>query len=219
MAPKLAAMSDRITQNAALFSRIEAVYNAPDRLALTPEQQRLTWLYHTNFVRAGARLDAAAQERLSAINQRLASLFTDFNQHVLADETNAMLVLSGDADLSGLPQSVRDAAAAEAAAQGMPGKWVITNTRSAMEPFLTYADRRDLRESGWRMWVGRGDNGDEHDTNAAINEILALRGERAQLPGYPPRSMDLGALDPFKFRDRIGEPQENQRRTHRRVNP
>lgn len=184
MAPRLAAFYDRINQNEPLFRRIEAVYNSPEKARLTPEQQRLTWLYYTNFVRAGARLDAAAKARMSEINQRMAGLFTQFNQNVLADETNHILVLESEAELAGLPQAVRDAAAAEAEKRTMAGRWVITNTRSSMEPFLTYADRRDLRERGWRMWVGRGDFGDENDTNALITEILALRAERAKLLGY-----------------------------------
>jgi peptidyl-dipeptidase Dcp len=184
MAPKLAAFSDRITQNEALFNRIAAVYESPSKAQLTPEQQRLAWLYHTNYVRAGARLGAAAKERLSEINQQLAGLFTRFNQNLLADETNYRLVLESEAELAGLPQSVRDAAAAEAAAQGLEGRWVITNTRSSMEPFLTYSDRRDLRERGWRMWVDRGDNADANDNNEIIAQILALRAERAQLLGY-----------------------------------
>jgi len=184
MAPRLAAFSDRITQNEALFRRIEAVYESPEMEELTPEQQRLTWRYYTNFVRAGAKLDAAAKARLSEINQRLAELFTRFNQNVLADETNHYLVLESEEDLAGLPQSVRDAAAALAESKGLEGKWVIANTRSSMDPFLTYSDRRDLREKAWRMWVSRGDNGDEHDNNAIITEILQLRAERAKLLGY-----------------------------------
>jgi peptidyl-dipeptidase Dcp len=184
MAPRLAAFYDRINQNEALFRRIEAVYESPEKASLTPEQQRLAWLYHTNFVRAGARRDAASKARLSEINQRLAALFTSFNQNILADETDHILVLESEADLAGLTESLRDAAAAEAEGRGMTGKWVITNTRSSMEPFLTYADRRDLRERGWQMWVNRGDMGDDNDTNAIIPEILALRAERAKLLGY-----------------------------------
>jgi peptidyl-dipeptidase Dcp len=184
MAPRLAAFSDRITQNEALFRRIEAVYDSPAKARLTPEQQRLTWLYYTNFVRAGARLDDAAKARLSEINQRMAQLFTSFNQNVLADEGNHILVLEQQADLAGLPQSLVDAAASEAESRSMAGRWVITNTRSSMEPFLTFSDRRDLRERGWRMWVGRGDMDDDNDTKQIIAEILALRAERAQLLGY-----------------------------------
>jgi len=183
MAPRLAAFSDRITQNEALFRRIDAVYEARERAGLTPEQQRLAWLYHNNFVRAGARLGAAPKARLSEINQTLAGLFTRFNQNVLADENQQYLTLTSEADLAGLPQSVRAAAAAEAERRGMSGQWVIANTRSAMEPFLTNADRRDLREQAWRLFVSRGDTG-EHDNNEIIREILALRAERASLLGY-----------------------------------
>ncbi|MFP5246727.1 MAG: M3 family metallopeptidase, partial [Thermoanaerobaculia bacterium] len=183
MAPKLAAFSDQITQNEKLFRRIEAVYNAPEKASLTPEQQRLAWVYYNNFVRAGAKLDPAAKKRLSEINQELAKLFTSFSQNVLADETDQFLVLN-ESDLGGLSQSLRDAAAAAATAKGQPGKWVITNTRSSVDPFLTYSDRRDLREKAWRMFVNRGDNADEHDNNTIITQILQLRAERARLLGY-----------------------------------
>ncbi len=184
MAPRLAAFSDRITQNTALFRRIEAVYNAPEKAGWTPEQQRLAWRYFTNFVRAGAQLDAAKKARLSEINQRLAQLYTSFSQNVLADETNQTVVIENEADLAGLPRSLRDAAAAAATDAGMPGKWVITNTRSSTDPFLTYAENRALRERVWRMFVNRGDAG-ATDNNAIIAEILKLRAERANLLGYP----------------------------------
>ncbi|MGI9140092.1 MAG: M3 family metallopeptidase [Gemmatimonadaceae bacterium] len=184
MAPKLAAHSDRITQNAALFSRIDAVYTSPAKATLTPEQQRLAWLYQTSFVRAGARLDDAAKTRLSAINQRLAALYTSFSQNVLADETDQMLVLTSEAELAGLPRSLRDGAAAAARAKGTQTGWVISNTRSSVDPFLTYSDNRELREKVWRMFVSRGDNPGANNNNAIITEILALRAERAKLLGY-----------------------------------
>ena len=182
MAPRLAAFSDKISQNEKLFRRIEAVYNSPSKARLMPEQQRLAWFYHTNFVRAGARLDPTAKARLSQINQQLAGLYTRFSQNVLADETDQFLVLKSKADLAGLPPSVRDAAAA---AKKVTGDWVITNTRSSTDPFLTYSDRRDLREKVWRMFVNRGDNGGEHDNNEIVTEVLRLRAERAKLLGYP----------------------------------
>jgi peptidyl-dipeptidase Dcp len=185
MEPKLAAFSDQITQNDALFRRIEAVYNSPSKASLTPEQQRLTWLVYTNFVRAGAKLDPARKARLSEINQQLAGLYTKFSQNVLADETDHFLVLDSEADLAGLPQSLRDSAAEAATDKKQPGKWAITNTRSSVDPFLTYSDRRDLREKAWRMFVNRGDNADAHDNNAIITDILRLRAERANLLGYP----------------------------------
>ena len=182
--PRLAAFSDQITQNAALFSRIESVYNNRDDADLTPEQERLTWLYYTNFVRAGAQLDDASKERLSEINQRLAELYTSFSQNVLGDEDEYFVVLESEDDLAGLPGSVRDAASAAAEARGMPGKWLISNTRSSADPFLTYSDRRDLRQKVWEMWVNRGDMGGERDNNAIIAQILKLRAERADLLGY-----------------------------------
>src|ERR1043165_8825671 len=184
MAPRLAAFNDQITQNEPLFKRIDTVYNSPAKSRLNPEQQRLTWLYYTNFVRSGARLKPEAKKRLSEINQQLASLFTKFSQNVLAEENNQFIVLKSEDELAGLPQSVRDAAAAAAEEKKQPGTWVIMNTRSSIDPFLTYSDRRDLREKAWRMFVNRGDNGDEHDNNAIITEILQLRAERAKLLGY-----------------------------------
>jgi peptidyl-dipeptidase Dcp len=185
MAPRLAAFNDQITQNEALFKRIETVYNSPEKVKLTAEQQRLSWLYYSNFVRAGAQLDTKAKARLSQINQQLAGLYTRFSQNVLFEEDNQMVVLKSEADLSGLPPSVRDAAAAAAATKKVPDGWVIMNTRSSVDPFLTYSERRDLREKVWRMFVNRGDNGDEHDNNATITEILQLRAERAKLLGFP----------------------------------
>ena len=185
MAPRLAAFDDQITQNEALFKRIEAVYNSPDKAKLNAEQQRVTWLRYTNFVRAGARLNADAKKRLSQINQQLARLYTKFSQNVLAEETDQFLVLKSEDELAGLPQSLRDAAAAAAETKKQPGTWVIMNTRSSIDPFLTYSNRRDLREKAWRMFVNRGDNGGEHDNNAIITEILQLRAERAKLLGYP----------------------------------
>jgi len=184
MGPKFAALNDKINQNEALFKRIEAVYNSPEKSKLTPEQQRLAWRYYTNLVRAGARLDAAKKKRLSEINQTLAGLYTRFSQNLLADETDLYLELKSEADLAGLPQSIKDAAGATAEEKKLKGSWVIANTRSSVDPFLTYSDRRDLREKVWRMFVGRGDNADKNDNNAIITEILGLRAERAALLGF-----------------------------------
>ena len=182
--PKLAAFRDRITQNEKLFKRIAAVYATRESAGLTPEQQRLTWLVHNNFVRAGAKLDGSAKQRLAAINQSLAGLFTRFSQNLLADESERFLVLQSEADLAGLPESLRAGFAADAERRGQKGKWIVANTRSSVEPFLTYSTRRELREKVWRTFVNRGDNGDARDNNALIGEILQLRAERAGLLGY-----------------------------------
>jgi peptidyl-dipeptidase Dcp len=183
MSPKLAAFSDEITQNAKLFARIAVVNDSPEKAKLTPEQQRLVFRTYTSFVRAGAKLDGPAKTRMAAINQRLASLYTTFSQNVLADEETA-IVLDKEADLAGLTDDFRSGAAAAAEARGQKGKWAITNTRSSMEPFLTTSTRDDLREKVYTAYVNRGDNGDAHDNNKTISEILALRAERAKLLGY-----------------------------------
>ncbi len=185
MDPKLAAHSDKITQNEALFKRIEAVYNVESRKRMVRgERYRLAWVYYTNFVRSGAKLDASKKARLAEINQQLAGLFTKFSQNLLGDEGQLFMTITNEADLAGLPRSLKDAAAAAAAAKGKPGAWVIRNTRSSVDPFLTYADNRKLREEAWKMFVNRGDNGGERDNNATITQVLQLRAERAKLLGY-----------------------------------
>ena len=148
MAPKMAAFSDQITQNTALFKRIEAVYNDPATKKLTPEQQRLVEVRYKAFVRAGAKLDATAKARLSQINQQLAGLFTRFQQNVLAEEADSVLILKTDKDLGGLPASLREAAKTTATTRKIEAAGVITNTRSSIDPFLTYSDQRALRAKG-----------------------------------------------------------------------
>jgi peptidyl-dipeptidase Dcp len=183
MQPKLAAFSDKIFQNVPLFARIAAVYGG--RQQLTPVQQRLCWFYYTNFVRAGAKLDSPAKRQVGEINERLATLFANFSQNLLADEAGYVLYLKSEHELAGLPEPLRAAARSAAAARGHPGEWAILNTRSSMDPFLTYAERRDLREKVWRTYYSRGDNGNAHDNKKIITEILALRAQRAKLLGYP----------------------------------
>jgi peptidyl-dipeptidase Dcp len=183
MSPKLAAFFDKITQNAELFARIDAVWEQREGASWTPEQRRLVWKIHNDFVRAGARLDAAAKAQLSQLNQRLATLYTQFGQNVLADEGDYVLYLL-EKDLTGLPESVVSGAAAAAGERGKEGQYAILNTRSSMEPFLTYSDRRDLREKVWKTYYSRGDNGDARDNNAIVAETLKLRAERAKLLGY-----------------------------------
>ncbi len=183
MAPIIAAYADEITQNEALFARIKAVYDGRAKANLTPEQNRLVEVTYENFARRGAALGPNQKARLKAINQKLAGLFTTFSQNVLADEEGQEIVLDKEADLAGLPESLRASMKAAAEAKKLKGKWLISNTRSSAEPFLTYSSRRDLREKVWRMWISRGDGG-AHDNKPVISEILALRGERAKLLGH-----------------------------------
>jgi peptidyl-dipeptidase Dcp len=184
MAPLLSAFDDEIVQNKALFVRLKAVYDARAKAKLSPEQQRLVDVVYTNFARQGAALGDADKTRLKEINKRLASLFTTFRQNVLADEEDYTLVIDNEADLAGLPDNLREAAASAAEEKGQKGKWLFTNTRSSMEPFITYASGRDLREKGWRMWTMRGDNPGARDNKPVIAEILQLRAQRAKLLGF-----------------------------------
>ena len=182
-APKLAEHSTRITQNQALFTRIKAVYESEGMQSLRPDQQRLTWLVYDRFARNGATLEGEARARYGAINKRLAELQTTFGNNILADEEGYVTYLKKD-QLSGLPESFVAAAAAAAAERGHDGEYAVTNTRSSMDPFLTSSEERDLREKVWRTYYSRGDNGDDHDNNTILAEILQLRHERAQLLGY-----------------------------------
>ncbi len=197
--PRLSAAEDAITFNPGLFKRIEAVHRLPAASGLTPEQKRLTERTYDSFVRRGARLDEAQKGKLSGINQQLATLFSEFRAKVLADE-NTWTVLGGEADTAGLPASMVSAARAAADERGLSGKWAIVNTRSSVDPFLTFSTRRDLREQVWKKFKARGDNGDANDTKATIARIVSLRAERATLLGYAShahwRMADTMAGDP-----------------------
>ena len=183
MAPKLADFQSKITQNDALFRRVKAVFDARDSADLRSDQQRLVSLIYNQFANNGATLAGEAKERYAAINQRLAELYTEFSNNVLADEEGYDIFLRSD-QLKGLPDSFIAAAAALAEEKGQKGNYAITNTRSSMDPFLTYSDNRELREKVWRNYYNRGDNGGEHDNNAIIAEILKLRDERVGLLGF-----------------------------------
>ncbi|MFL6843368.1 MAG: M3 family metallopeptidase [Allosphingosinicella sp.] len=181
--PKLAAASDEIVLNPKLFQRIKAIYEARESAGLDAKQQRLVTRYYENFVRRGANLDGSQKQQLSQYNQQLASAFAEFNEKLLADENT--YVTATPAELKGVPQDVRDAAAAAAAERKLPaGSFAIVNTRSAVEPILTFADNRALREKVWRAFTNRGDNGNANDTNALIARIVKLRADRAHLLGF-----------------------------------
>ncbi len=182
--PKLSEYADSVTQNGELFERIEAVYQSDELKSRSEAEQRLVEDHYKTFVRKGAKLGGADQAKLSQMNQRLARLFTDFNQNVLADEKGYVTWIDDEEDLQGLPESLVEAMASAAEERGGKAKWAVTNTRSSMDPFLTYADNRELREQVWRNYYSRCDNGDEVDNNAIITEILSLRLARARLLGY-----------------------------------
>ncbi|GAB2884238.1 M3 family metallopeptidase [Microbulbifer echini] len=173
----------KIYQNKALFKRIKAIYDQRDSMDLDAEQKRVVDLIYTQFSTSGATLEGEAKERYAEINKRLAELYTTFSNNVLADEEGYDIFLSKE-QLAGLPDSFVAAAAAMAEEKGEKGKYAITNSRSSMDPFLTYSDNRELRKQVWTNYYSRGDNGDEHDNNALIAEILTLRDERVGLQGF-----------------------------------
>ncbi len=183
ISPLLARHSNTIYLNRALFARIADLYARRDQLGLNAEQARVLERYHTRFVRAGAALDKAQQDRLAAINERLASLGTQFGQNLLADEKSYALLLE-ESDLDGLPDFARDAARVAAEERGKPGRYAITLARSSCETFLQFSSRRDLREKVFQAWIRRGENGGATDNRTLIAEMVALRAERARLLGY-----------------------------------
>ncbi|KAF2508023.1 M3 family metallopeptidase [Flavobacterium zhairuonense] len=185
MSPKFSEFSDKINQNKKLFTRIETVYNSKEKSKLTGEQQRLIWLYYTNFVRQGAQLNDADKAKVAGINKELATLFTRFSQNLLAEEHNQYVALKTESDFAGLPAEVKNAAIAEAKERKLDVMGCIANTRSSIEPFLTFSTRRDLREKAFDIFVKRGDNGNENDNNATLVSILQLRTQKAKLLGYP----------------------------------
>lgn len=179
----LADYSSKITQNKQLFDRISAVRNGEEMKALSPSRQRLVQQVYDGFALNGATLSGAEKDRYAEINARMAELRTRFSNNVLADEENYVLYLN-DAQIGGLPESFIAGAKAAATSRDHEGEYAITNTRSSMDPFLTFSTERDLREKVWRTFYNRGDNGDEFDNNAIIAELLKLRDERVKLLGF-----------------------------------
>ncbi|HEY4078757.1 MAG TPA: M3 family metallopeptidase [Rhizomicrobium sp.] len=183
MAPRLSAHWSAISMNPVLFARLDALYQQRTALGLDAESLRVLERYRLDFVRAGAQLTGEPRDRLAAIAQRLAVLGTQFNQNVLGDEEDYVLALT-EAQMTGVPESIRSAAAACAQERGLEAPFAVTLSRSSVEPMLQYADDRPLREQLFRAWVTRGDNNNARNNSAVITETLALRAERAALLGY-----------------------------------
>ncbi|MBD9374781.1 M3 family metallopeptidase [Rhizobium sp. ARZ01] len=184
IAPKMSRHYSKIGNNAELFGRIDTLWDGREMLGLTVEQTRVLERHWKGFVKSGAKLAKPEQERLSAINERLAALGANFGQNVLADEKDWALMLSDAADLAGLPDFVKDSMAAAARERGKEGKFAVTLSRSIIEPFLTFSSRRALREQAFHAWAARGINGGATDNREIVRETLALRAEKAGLLGY-----------------------------------
>ena len=183
LAPLFSEFSSKITQNKKLFQRVKAVYDASQITPLEADQQRVVELTYKGFEMNGAELDTVKKKRYAAINKELSSLYTDFSNNILHDEENYVTYLTKE-QLGGLSEGFSKSAAQIAVDKGEEGKYAITNTRSSMDPFLTYSTERELRMQVWTNYYSRGDNGDEYDNNQIIADILKLRRERVELLGY-----------------------------------
>lgn len=183
LAPKLSEFSSKITQNEKLFQRVKTVYDASQSTPLEAEAQRVVDLTYKSFEMSGANLDTAKKERYAAINKELSSLYNTFSDNVLHDEENYITYLTKE-QIGGLADGFVKSAGKIATDNGQEGKYAITNTRSSMDPFLTYSTERELRKQVWTNYYSRGDNGDEFDNNKLIADILKLRKERVALMGY-----------------------------------
>jgi peptidyl-dipeptidase Dcp len=184
IAPKLTSFHMSVAQNATLFARVDAIMQSRATLGLDAEQTKVLERHHRGFVSAGARLNADGKARLKAIAERQSTLSTTFAQNVLKDEQVWKLLLNTQSDLAGLSQAQIDAAKATATRLGHDGHYAITLSRSSIEPFLQYSDRRDLRETAYKAWSARGANGGATDNRAVLAEIVQLRAEAAQLLGF-----------------------------------
>lgn len=184
IAPQLARFHAELMTDARIFARIAKLFQQKDQLTLTSEQRRLLDCSYHWFSRAGAGLEPAERERLKTIAERLSALGTAFSQNILADESAYCLVLDGEADLAGCPDFLRAAMARVANDRGHSGKYAVSLSRSIIEPFLTFSERRDLRETAFKAWIARGESGGATDNRALVSEMVDLRGERARLLGF-----------------------------------
>lgn len=184
ISPKLSKHADDINLNQVLFSRVKTVYDQKENLGLNDEQMRLLDKTYKRFVRGGANVAADQQERFRQINEELSKLTLKFGNNQLAENNAFKLVIDNAADLKGLPESIVAAAADEAKAAGMEGKWVFTMDKPSWIPFLTYSENRPLREKLYMGWMNRGNNGNANDNKEVVARIVALRAERASMLGF-----------------------------------
>ena len=193
ISPLVSAHNDNIYLNDRLFQKVKAVYDQREYLSLDPQQLRLTEQTYKRFVRAGALLTPAQKEQLKKINEQLSRLGVQFGNNLLADNNAFTLVIDKQEDLAGVPASIQSAASTEAVNRKMEGKWVFTLSKPSMIPFLSYSERRDLREKLYKAYLERCNRGDSTDNKQIVNEIAKLRLEKARLMGYP--SYGAFALD------------------------
>ena len=201
LAPMFSDFESKITQNEKLFSRIKGIYDETQVHPLDKDQQRVVNLTYTKFAMEGAALNPEQKAEYAELSKKLSSLYTQFSNNTLHDEENYITYLTEE-QLGGLSEGFIKSAAQIAADNGQEGKYAITNTRSSMDPFLTYSTERALRKQVWTNYYSRGDNGDEYDNNELIAEILRLRRKKVEILGY-------SNYAEWRLQDRMAKTPEN----------
>ena len=184
VAPLLSQHTDEVYLNEKLFAKVKVVEDQANKLNLDREQSRLLEGIYKRFVRGGANLAADKKEEFKKINTELSLLELKFGNNMLAETNNFKLVIDKKEDLAGLPESVVAGAADEAKANKMEGKWVFTLQKPSWIPFLTYSEKRELREKLYRAMYMRSNNNNEFDNKSIINKIVNLRLRKANILGF-----------------------------------
>jgi peptidyl-dipeptidase Dcp len=211
LAPKISEYRSEISQNKKLFERIKSVYEQSQKDSLSKEKQRTIELIYKNFEMDGANLSEEEKQKYANIDQKLSKLYTQFSNNVLADEENYITYIDSS-QLGGLPESFVKAAGSIAKQNNHANQYAISNTRSSIDPFLTYSTERELREKVWRTYYSRGNNADEFDNNEIIKQILELRDDRVELLGYDNYAQ-------WRLQDRMAKNPENAMKLMKAVWP
>lgn len=183
MIPVISEHSNNISLNEKLFARIKKVYEQKDNLNLTPEQQMLLKKSYDNFVRSGANLEGKDKEKYRELTTELSTLSFLFSDYNLKETNNYQLVLTDKSQLSGLPETVIEAAAHTAAEKGVEG-WVFTLHAPSYVPFMKYADDRALRQELYMAYNTKCTHDNEYNTEEIVKKIANTRMQIAQLLGY-----------------------------------
>ena len=184
LAPQLAAHSDAILLNRALFARIQTLFDQRQELPLEPEALRLLEQYRLDFVRAGAALTESEQDRMREINAEMATLQTLFSQNVLSEANDLAVVVDTEEEMAGMDEALKQAASEEAAERGLPGKYVIPLLNTSGQPALASLQNRSVRQRIFETSLSRGSRGGDFDNRDVLSKVLSLRAERSALLGF-----------------------------------
>ena len=190
ISPKLSQHYDSISLNPYIFKKVGLLWKDVDNLNLSQEERKILEETYKRFIRSGALLEGSDKDRYSDINQEISKLSVQFSQNLLAETNNFEIILGRD-DLKGLPEDIINLAKEEADNKYKKtsdikynNKYIFTTHRSSMYPFLTYSERRDLREKLYTGYIMRGDNNNEYDNKNITSRIASLRVEKANILGF-----------------------------------